>query len=271
MYPYQELSQPERPTPAQDAQEEPRPKEALCVHGIFRSGTNFFRALMESNFDCRISYDEFGWKHAFFPIVTRYSPVVVPDTPSVLLTKNPLSALSSLYSYARSNPKNIRSAAAQDFRSFLRRPVVIFDGSNQYSAEYRFVSAVEYWNSMNWNLHSIVRKRPDATHIRYEDLLAGPERALTPLAERHGLKRTTVDFIIPSKRMNNLPDQQHNQEKFFSNRNYVAEDYLASFEEDDLRFVARHLCLPLVRKLGYMDVYEKHLAPLTIRKPSHGG
>jgi hypothetical protein len=252
------------PDPSPGAQA-PGAEPRLCVNGIFRSGTNFFRALMEGNFRCTVSYDDFGWKHSFFPIATKYSSISFPDVPIVLLTKNPLYSLASLYSYARSNPKNIRSSAGKSLGAFLRSPVIVFDGSNPQSAEYRFSSAVEYWNAMNWSLFSAARKRPNGAHVRYEDLLAAPEATLTALAERHRLQRTTADFVVPSKRLNNLPDRQHDQEKFFSSKDFTPDDYLGIYAERDLRFVARTVSVRLMRNLGYGDIYEDRLAPLRRR------
>jgi hypothetical protein len=235
----------------------------LCVQGLFRSGTNFFRVLMESNFDCTISYDEFGWKHAFFPIASMQSPIALPDTQSVLITKHPLSALASLHGYASTNPRNIRSAAKKGFSPFLRSAIVVFDGGNPHSAEYRFASPVEYWNAMNWNLHSVVRKRPNADHIRYEDLLEAPERATAGLAEKYRLKRKTAAFEIPRKRLNNLAERQHDSKHFFVKADFRIDDYKEKIRigaPDDLQYISRNLCWPLVRNLGYDEVCRAYTA-----------
>jgi hypothetical protein len=238
-------------------------KPRLCVHGLFRSGTNFFRVLMESNFDCTISYDEFGWKHAFFPIASSHSPLILPDTPSVLVTKHPLSALASLHSYASTNPRNIDSAATEGFSAFLRSAIVVFDGWNPQSAEYRFASPLEYWNAMNWNLHSVVRKRPSADHIRYEDLLEDPERALAGLVEKYQLKRRTAAFEVPRKRLNNLGEKQHHGSKVYTKADFDIDDHqkrLQAVAADDLDYISRNLCWPLVRNLGYEEICKAYTA-----------
>lgn len=243
----------------------------VCVHGLFRSGTNLFRAIMETNFDCKVSYDDFGWKHAFFPIATRYSKVRLPSIPSVVMTKNPLAALDSLFRYANHNPRNIRCDRDAGLSGFLRGPIVIFDGGNPSSVEYRFRSPVDYWNAMNWNLFSLVRKSDEALHVRYEDLLSEPEQTVGRVAGKLKLVQTSDDIVVPSQRLNNLGSKQHNLEKFFSSQTYdksgfVSGAYAARFGPADLEYLDAELCWPLVEDLGYAA--ECRLALRRVGKPA---
>ena len=240
----------------------PPPDARLCVHGLFRSGTNFFRALVETNLDCKVEYDDFGWKHAFFPIATGSSRIRLPQTRSVLVTKNPLAALESLYRYASGNPRNVRCEHGPGLSGFLRAPILVFDGSNPASVEYRFRSPVDYWNAMNWNLFSLVRKSDRALHVRYEDLVAGPEASLDRVAAAFGLGRragaAAGAVVVPERRMRNLGSGQHDADKFYGRESYdrsgfLAAGYAAAFGPDDLAYLDAELCWPLVEDLGYAE------------------
>ena len=239
----------------------PDPKVRICVHGLFRSGTNFFRALVEANLDCKVEYDDFGWKHAFFPIATRHSRVRLPPNPSVVVTKNPLAALESLHRYASGNPRNVRREGPADLSGFLREPIVVFDGSNPASVEYRFRSPVDYWNAMNWNLFSRVRKTDRALHVRYEDLVSDPAASLGRVAAAFGLARRGGAAAAPScpsagcgisAAASTIPTGSSRARATTDQASWPA-DYAAAFGPDDLAYLDAELCWPLVADLGYAE------------------
>lgn len=233
----------------------------FCIHGIFRTGTNFARAVFEMNYDGIAEYDSFGWKHAPYPILSRGSRIPLPEIPSVFLTRNPILALSSLYSYARKNKRNISSAADDGVTPFLINRIVIRDGENSKSAELYFSNPVEMWNSLNWNYLSTVGKKADSFHVRYEDLVAEPEATTAAVAEVLGLERTSGEFKIPKNRMKNLGSNTHNMDRFQSDKTFNRdalsfERYSTEFEAGDLDFILARADRDLLRRAGYFDFLE---------------
>ncbi|PRY25948.1 hypothetical protein CLV78_10139 [Aliiruegeria haliotis] len=234
----------------------------FCIHGIFRTGTNFTRAIFEMNYDCIAEYDSFGWKHAPYPLLSSGSRISFPSIPSVFVTKNPVFTLSSLFSYAARNKRNIRSAADAGMLAFLTHPIVIFDGDNPASAELYFSSPVEMWNALNWNYLSTVGKKPTSHHIRYEDLVSAPEATAVPVAEALGLVRKTDDFRVPEKKMKNLGTNVHKVERFQSdkafNRSSADFDrYVAEFSSEALRIIVETTNSDLVERAGYADLMKQ--------------
>ena len=239
----------------------------FCIHGIFRSGTNFTRAVFEMNYACTADYDSFGWKHAPYPILSRGSHIVFPDIPSVFVTRNPVFALSSLQSYAGRNKRNIRSAADQGMSAFLRNPIVIFDGGNPQSAELYFSNPVELWNGLNWNYLSTVGRKPGSLHIRYEDLVAEPETTTEPVAKMLGFERISEFFQVPEKKMKNLGTNVHKVERFQTDKPFDRDkvsfkSYSATFSRDDLVWVLEHADRDLVARAGYTEAMDNVAASI---------
>ncbi|MDH6267260.1 hypothetical protein M2360_002657 [Rhizobium sp. SG_E_25_P2] len=228
----------------------------LCVLGMFRSGTNFIRAAMELNYDCRIKYDVFGWKHGFYPILNKGSGIVYPDDEVIFITKNPFSSLHSLYKYSMTGQPNMISENKQSLKEFIRSPLNIRDGGNPNSVEYYFSSPVDFWNSMNWNLESVVSRRGRAIHIQYEKLLDGPERETAKIAAAFGLARKDGDFSVPETRMKNLGNNQHNPANFTQQVKFDADavkelSYMSHYDQEDRKFVLDRVSAKLIEKLGY--------------------
>ena len=238
-----------------------RPLDPLiCIHGMFRSGTNFAKALLELNYACRVEYDLLGWKHSFYPLISKASRLEIPDIPSVVITKNPLNSLFSIYNYMLRNPGTVRSEA-DSLSSFIRSRLIVTDPHAADAIELRFSSGVDYWNAMNWNLLSASSSKPRCFHLRYEDLLDAPQEALAPIVRNLGLDRRASEFTVPANRMRNLESRAHDREKFtfgaVFNRQAVQErKYLQAFTDADLRFVIEHLDKDLLARSGYDRLIE---------------
>lgn len=230
----------------------------ICVVGMFRSGTNLLKAALEHNFVCDVNYDQFGWKHAFFPIVSSASPIPRPITPHIAITKEPYSLLYSFYKYTRGNTHNAHTSANDGMSMFLRSEVVVHDGPLGNGAEYYFSSPVEYYNSMVWNLLSSTRCKSYGFHLRYEDLMSSPSKALSGIADHLGLERLQDEVSLPEKRLAKLGSGEQNKEKFFENtlfdRSVVTRrSYLSEFCDEDLHYIKENLSQRLIRDLGYEE------------------
>ncbi|WP_141134859.1 sulfotransferase [Tropicimonas sediminicola] len=234
----------------------------FCIHGIFRSGTNFTRGVLEMNYVCRAEYDSFGWKHSPFPILSAGSRLALPDIPSLFVTRNPFYALSALFTYAERNKRNIRSAADDGMTAFLSAPIVIFDGGAEVSPELYFETPVALWNGLNWNYLSTVGKLPGRVHMRYEDLVARPEETAARVAEALGLERKPGAFEVPQNRMRNLGSNMHNVRKFQTDKAFdlsktLFSSYGALFSEEDRALVLNGANRDLVERAGYAEFMDR--------------
>lgn len=234
----------------------------FCIHGIFRSGTNFTRGVLEMNYVCRAEYDSFGWKHAPFPILSAGSRLALPEIPSLFVTRNPFYALSALFTYAARNPRNIRSAADDGMTAFLTRPVVIFDGGAEVSPELYFETPVALWNGLNWNYLSTVGRLPGRVHMRYEDLVARPEQSAAEVAAALGLERKPGAFEVPHNRMRNLGSNMHNVDRFQTDKAFDLSgtrfaSYGALFSDADRALVLDGADRDLVERAGYAGFMER--------------
>lgn len=231
----------------------------IALLGIFRSGTNFTRTVMEWNYECQMVTDEFGWKHGFYPVVVERSKVRYPDIDVVFVTKSPFSTIASLYRYYTSNGRNIISS--KDWKQFLTQRFVIYDYFQKYSPQYRFANVVDYWNSMNWNYYSVKRPGITGVHVRYEDMLVTPLQSARSIADILKLSARFINddnFRVPEYVTRNMGDQERKTDSDyltdmrFSHMPYEKREYLQLFDADDINFVVRNLDIPLVSELGYM-------------------
>lgn len=230
----------------------------ICIHGAFRSGTNFARALLELNYECRTYFDKFGWKHDLYPIITKSSDLSYPKVPSLLVTKGPFSLISSLFNYAHATDHNITSSAKEGLSIFLRTPFIIHDGKRGDVPELYFDDPVSYFNAYHWNLLSAVQRKENGFHWRYEDLMTNPEQIVLPLAEHLGLTRVTEAFEIPVNKMKKLGDRSHDTSQFtttdqFDRNKVQPSTFMAAFSHDDVEYIRGRLSRDLIDRLGYQD------------------
>jgi len=230
----------------------------IALFGIFRSGTNYTRTILEWNYHCQLTTNLLGWKHGFYPIIAEMSVLDYPVADTIFVTKNPFSAIDSLFNYFQTNGRNI--IASKEWKQFLRKRFIIYDFSQQHSPQYRFSNVVELWNCMNWNFSSVQKKEFSSVHIRYEDMLEDVILTANSVAEILNLQpRFSVidDFRIPSRVTRNMGDKQCQSDedyltnKVFDKTRYSSKDYYQLFDTDDIDFVLNALDMDLVRHLGY--------------------
>lgn len=233
-------------------------EKEIALFGIFRSGTNYTRTLLEWNYYCKLTNDEFGWKHGFYPVIVGGCKIEYPLLDTVFVTKNPFSSINSLYSYFHTKGKNI--LASSDWRQFLRQKFIIYDSFQKNSPQYRFANVVEFWNSMNWNYSSIKKTGMTATHVRYESLLDDPVAYSKQVADQLQLKPRfsgVNNFKEPSMVTRNMNDKPRKSEgdyltdRKFNRQAYASMDYFKNFGADDIEFVLDNIDMHLVKLLGY--------------------
>lgn len=235
-------------------------EKGISLIGCFRSGTNFTRTVLESNFNCIVSYNTWGWKHGLMPTYNKSSRIQYGDTSMVTVVKNPFSILDSWFKYISQRDKNLKGNK-ESLASFLRSPVYFYDEvENNIAPEYYFANPVQMWNSVVWNHTSFVEQMKGVC-LTYESLLSTPDVILSDIASKFNLDKTSDELIIPELRVQNMGDG-----KSLQNRNYLTKkkfdksDYfldkvfLSKFSDDDITFVKKELNPKLLTLLGYDEV-----------------
>ena len=232
--------------------------KTIALFGIFRSGTNFTRTVLEWNYHCQLVTDVFGWKHGFYPIIVERSRMEYPPTDMLFVTKNPFSSIYSLYNYYQTNGRNI--LAAGDWKHFLRQRFVTYDFFQERSPQYRFANVVDFWNSMNWNFASVQRPDISTLHVRYEDMLSTTLETAESAARKLALEKkfsSPSRFRIPTRVTRNMGDKPRQDERDyltdrpFDKKTYAEKSYYRLFDKDDIAFVLNNVDIDLARHLGY--------------------
>jgi len=229
----------------------------VCLIGLFRSGTNYTRTLLEYNYKVEVSYDKWGWKHGPMPTYTSSSQNSYSDEGVLLVVKHPLSTLDSIFSYAKKNGRNIRCDTSS-FRNFLLNPIIYFHEGEELSPEYYFKNPLQMWSSIVWNHLSLVEKK-NGVVVRYEDLLKDPATAIKNVGTVLKLEKNSVDFLVPENVTQNMNDKKKRQgkedyitsKKFDKSEYFKNKEYLVNYDSELIEFAGSELNKDLLKKLGY--------------------
>jgi hypothetical protein len=224
--------------------------------GLFRSGTNYARTILEWNYDVDVSYDAYGWKHAMVPTFSNFSSFSYPEGKLVVVVKDPYSALFSWYKYAKKHGRNLRGDTSS-FSNFLKNRIYFRDDTNRALApEYYFLDPVQMWNSVVWN-HLSVADQVGGVVVDYDELLRNPEETATTIARHFKLKRKSGEFENPGHTVRNMNDGLHANDKsrYLTNKAFdspyqVNKQYLLEYSDDDLAFVGRTIDSDVVKRSG---------------------
>lgn len=226
--------------------------------GLFRTGTNYTRTLLELNYHVSVLYDLVGWKHGLVPTYTKHSKTSYPKAPVLVVIKDPFAVLVSWFEYIKANKKNMKSNA-ETFSDFLHSKVVYRNDFSDVSPEYYFCNPVQMWNSVVWN-HISFATQTDGAVLRYEDVLRDPKVECEKIAKQFNLEARNQDFVIPENITKNMSDIVHNPDnlenyvtprKFKKASFFLEKSYLENFSNEDIRFVCEQLSLELLEKLRY--------------------
>ena len=230
-------------------------KKKIAVLGAFRTGTNYVRYLLESNYHCRARYDTFGWKHAGVGIFSKSSGIKYANQPVIYISKNPASFVASLYDYYLKVDRNI--IAEKNWHDFLRGPIIIFDSKPDKSTQLRFSNPVQYWNFLYWNLSNLPKDKFISFGLRYESLIQNPEAEISTIAKHLKLRRISEQFNLPEKKLGRMKDKQLSTHKSSVSENafdlnaYLNAEYLQRYSMDELEFINAETDQHLLSKLGY--------------------
>jgi hypothetical protein len=227
----------------------------LKLFGTFRSGSNYLKSLLELNYDVKVLSGNGGFKHAPVPAIyeaEQYRPFPLPILATV---KDPYAWLVSMWRYV--NDVGARhTIRGSRWHTFLREPLVIFEGTIEGFPRYRFANPVEYWTALNYNLLSLAE--PARCIVRYEDVLADPEAQCSRVAAHFEVARTSDAFVPVTRRVRNMDDRDRPREvdayvrgEEFDTTAYRNRSFDGEFSKRDRRFVHDCLDADVCRRLGY--------------------
>lgn len=229
----------------------------LNLIGMFRVGTNFARSVLELNYETKVNYNSYGWKHGPIPTFNKESDFYYPDSPCICVVKSPLATVASWWKYVNDTKKNIKSDA-DSFSDFIREPVIFYDEWSDGSPEYWFSNPFDMWNSLVWNHTSFVEKNGGIV-VRYEDLIDDAEKTCEKISKLFFLSRKTSEFITVDGKARNMNDSltrdeygSYVQGKKFDRLNYFKnEEFFNEYSKKDMEFASDVLSSKLLEKLNY--------------------
>lgn len=186
----------------------------LKQYGLQRSGTNYTKFVIESNYLVTVMTNLGGWKHG---------PYQGPANVDVIVTiKHPLAWFISIWRAEPVRPQ-FNVWFQRTCRGLCRR-----------------------WNNMNshWlNIDAGVRVIP----MRYEDLLADPEGE----TGKYGWGRTSVEFFVPKNKMTMGHETTGETGWPFDPNFYLEERYRKWYRIQEVQFVREHLDQNLLKRFDY--------------------
>lgn len=222
------------------------------ILGLQRSGTTWLHELLEHNFNCRIVYK-----------VNKHVPSrrMDPNTPTILITKNPYAWLISIHRAWKNRNREAAMerqrtgekqylpwgpCAPKQFRDFLYMPF--------YYAQVGLAqSPIHYWNIIHslWVKRSIPSLR-QATTIRYIDLLISLPATLNRIEGELALERRHVWFEDCELETGPRNYDPWNPPRNFKRKeDYIKHHYMQDYTEVDIKRVNNTIDKTLVMKLGY--------------------
>lgn len=225
--------------------------QRIKLHGAFRSGTNYLKALLELNHDVELVGSNGGWKHAPVPATFMHDR----GWPIVGVVRNPWHWLVSLWSYAQADGSTHIDVAGS-WRRFLVSPMTIGYRLAESNPAFRFASPPDYWNAMVVSLFSV----GDRAHVvRYEDAVAEPQATCAKIAVGLDLERRAGPFRAVDLRTRNMTDrrrtrlEEYTTEVAFDRATALSAVAAERFTRSEARDVRRRLDAALLARLDYLQ------------------
>lgn len=243
-------------------------RPVIKIYGERNTGTNYLLKLFRRNFEAdllrgvvpwyvRILFPQseqardlyfaitsrwnLGWKHRLAPLPAAARDMRDHDDNLlfVTLTKNPYSWLLSLYRHPHHYKRELGT-----FQQFLSAPWATVRRENTVS---EYPNPIMMWNEKNAAYLRLAAEMPTA-NLKYEDLLADPERTLTQLANRYSIKRSRPQFANVTA---STKEREGAKDFNYYQNYYLQEQWRTELQASALLIVNRYLDFDLMRQFGY--------------------
>jgi hypothetical protein len=222
------------------------------IYGVFRSGTNYVKALLDLNYTMWVRTRNGGFKHAPIPALFDQSGWVARE--SIGVVRDPWAWLPSMWDYAP-GPGNYNVTCASSWDAFLVEPLEIYSGALAGFPRYWYRTPVDYWTAMVASF-----KAKSTVVVKYEDALAHPEKTCDGVAGEYGASRLRAEFLVPRRTMRRASDDRFESmadatsEQVFDREYYEHGRYMDRYSSSNIEAVNKLLIDDIVGPLGYAKV-----------------
>lgn len=229
--------------------------EVFKIYGLFRSGTNLLKLLVEQNMEATCNVNVGGHKHLYTPIKFGPSGYEPPEEKILVCVKDPYANMHSLFKYGQL--VNFRHFECdKDWNAFLRSRFTLTIDSQPKHPGFLFRTPVDYWNSHYFHMLSLPEDR--AMILRYEDVLANPGDVLRRVASRFpAAKLNNEKIALPMRQLRRMGEELKTQpltNRPFDTRWYSERRYMQEFSKDNLNAMRDALDADVVNRLSYSVV-----------------
>jgi len=240
----------------------------IKLYGVPRTCTNLVKLLLHNNFrNVSVLSNVLGWKHGNHPESVDWSgkdwdPINNPDgvSPSNFVSKSELSSIKQVYETGQmkytvclKDPYSwlVSYSKYEARESLISRSILSFKGINRK----KLTDYISLWNDRHRNWSELLKDNPNATMIRYEDILKKPDSTLQKLSVFFNLEK--IDHVVmPEFALSRNPEEvgklpKHEDKTFNKTDYYLNKEYLKYFQEDDLKLIEKNIDNDLVSYFGY--------------------
>lgn len=174
-----------------------------------------------------------SWKHKELVDTEK----LYKDVFYVVVVKNPYTFLLSLYKKSY----HIKKAHSVSFLEFLKSPIKAL----KREGEGYYLNPIELWKRKTKNLRFLQENNNNIIVVRYEDLLANPEKEILKIC-KNGNLQLKDKFVNYSKSTKNKSLDFN----FYKNK-YLSEEWKKDFKQDELKFIKEQLDVELMKEFNY--------------------
>ncbi len=160
------------------------------VVGIFRTGTNLARDLLEEHYRVKVCYSKWGWKHGLPPSLPLGGRQLTYPVPTLVMSRDPVDANLSLYKFWQKTRPELDTGGS--LSAFIRQEFIVYDNSTAGMPHYLYQTPTEYWNQFYYAYLSWSAARSCLHFLAYERLVADPEAEIAAFAAAASLSRRST-------------------------------------------------------------------------------
>tara|TARA_Y100000588_G_C14055268_1_gene839063 strand:- start:146 stop:892 length:747 start_codon:yes stop_codon:yes gene_type:complete len=241
----------------------------IKLYGVKRSCTNLVKLLFHDNFsNVTVLSNVLGWKHGNHPESVDWHgkdwdpPFSLSSTFSPLdfVSNDELSSIKQMYEEGRmkyvvclKDPYSwlVSYSKYEARESLISRSVLSFKGINRKKLK----EYISLWNDRHRNWSELLKNNPNATLIRYEDILKDADSALNKIAIFFDLEKID-EVIMPEFNLSRNPEAvgelPKQENKSFNKKDYyLNKKYLEYFNQDDFNIIETAIDKELLSYFGY--------------------
>jgi hypothetical protein len=210
-------------------------KKILKQYGLPRSGTNYFKWIIENNYLAKVLVNKKGWKHGECLTIGMKNFATI---------KNPYAWCLSVHKFI---VQNFRSKKWSPFETELGESSSIEDFmGNKFKMKseqkcYEFENPILYWNFAVKNWHEC-----GVNIIKYEDLLIDMHEKLYHLKLKRIADKKMQCIVLPGMEKTLIKEGSH-----FDYKYYLDQEYMYEINKNCRDILKMNIDFDLAKKMQY--------------------